>query len=199
MKSSPWSSNQEKEKSLKKYLKTLWLIPALLLAVFATSAFANAPTAHAASISKSNVSHALVRVSHPILAPQVGAAMSPSGCSLQVQGPWISEQGPVASVSGYNGTGGNSTLHMGLTRTISNTLSATIGFSVSYISASVGYSVTASQSVALDYTITVPSHQTGYIDAYADFYEWLLTNSCTHAQAVADVFDGNIAFNGYTQ
>jgi len=184
---------------MKKSLRTLLLLPALLLAFFATSAFTNAPTTHAATFGKGHVSHALVRVGQPAsVSLHASSKMTPNSCRLEIQGPWVSEQGPVASVSGYNGTGGNTTLHMGLTRTISNTLSATIGFSVSFISASIGYSVTASQSVQLDYTITVPSHQTGYIYAYADFYEWLLTNSCTNQKAVADVFDGNIAFNAWT-
>lgn len=155
-------------------MKRLFMVALLTLAFFSTTAFTNAPHAYAAT-----------RSVHPL------------GCSLQIVFTSYSTNGPVNRVSAYNGTSTNASLHMGNTNSISNQLSGTIGFTVGYISGQLGFQVTGTRSVSYDYTITVAPGQTGEIDAYAEYINYTIKNTCSGAEAVASDFDGNIYYDGY--
>lgn len=159
---------------MRKAWLSLLILPALILGFFSVTAFTGAQNAHATPFSPKN-----------------------QPCVLQSKDAGITAIGPEDSISGYNSTNNDAPLHLGRTGTISNSLTATIGFDSKFISAQLGFNVTASTAVSYDYTITVPPGHKGRIDTYGDFQTYLLTNSCTGQQATAYNFTNSIEYNGY--
>ena len=157
---------------MKKHRVSLLVVLALVLAFFTTTAFTNAPQAFAATRSFAK----------------------PLGCILRIQDAGITENGPVASIGAYNAGTAPAPLQLTATRSISNQLSATIGFTAKFISGQLGFNVTAGTSYNFSFTITVNPGQTGYIYAYVDYDTYLLTNSCTGAQATARHFTNGVFY-----
>jgi hypothetical protein len=67
---------------------------------------------------------------------------------------------------------GPSTIAIDITRTVSNTFSATVGVSAEVVSAGVGFNVQRTESVAYRSSTTVPSGACWSIRAYNVFYEY---------------------------
>ena len=67
---------------------------------------------------------------------------------------------------------GPSTIAIDITRTVTNSFSATVGVSAEVVSAGVGFNVQRSETVAYRSSTTVPNHACWTVRAYNVFFEY---------------------------